>query len=42
MDPVKMGKFIAELRKEKGLSQKDIADQFGINDSSVSKWERGL
>ena len=42
MDPVKMGKFIAELRKEKGLSQKDIADKFGINDSSVSKWERGI
>ncbi len=42
MDPVKMGKFIAELRKEKGLSQKDIANQFGINDSSVSKWERGI
>ncbi len=42
MNPVKMGKFITELRKEKGLSQKDIANHFGINDSSVSKWERGI
>lgn len=42
MDQEKMGKFISELRKEKGLTQKDIGDKLNISDNSVSKWERGI
>jgi transcriptional regulator with XRE-family HTH domain len=37
-----MADFIATLRKEKGLTQKDLADQLGVTDKAVSKWERGL
>ena len=42
MDQIKMGKFISQLRKEKGLTQKDIGDKLNITDNSVSKWERGI
>lgn len=42
MDNEKMAQFIAELRKSKGLTQKEIAEQLGITDKAVSKWERGL
>lgn len=37
-----IGQFIAELRKEKSMTQKDLADQLHITDKAVSKWERGL
>ena len=37
-----MAQFISELRKEKKLTQKDLAEQLGITDKAVSKWERGL
>ena len=42
MDCAKVGKLIAELRKEKGLTQKNIADALGISNKTVSKWETGL
>ena len=42
MDENKIGQFIAELRKEKKLTQKDLAAQLHITDKAVSKWERGL
>ena len=42
MDMEKMGKFISKLRKEKGLTQKELANQLHITDRAVSKWERGL
>ena len=38
----KMADFIATLRKEKGLTQKELAEQLGVTDKAVSKWERGL
>lgn len=41
MDQIKTGKLIAKLRKEKGMTQQQLADIFGINYRSVSKWERG-
>ena len=41
MDQEKIGKFIAELRKEKGLTQSQLAEQFGISNKAVSKWENG-
>ncbi len=42
MDQIKMGKFIKELRQEKGLTQKEIGDKLNITDNSISKWERGI
>lgn len=41
MDQVKIGQFIQTLRKEKGLTQKDLADRIGVSDKAVSKWENG-
>ncbi len=42
MDQAKTGKFIAEKRKEKDLTQFQLAEKLGITDRAVSKWERGL
>ena len=42
MDCVKIGNLIAKLRKEKNLTQKNIADALGIQNKTVSKWECGL
>ena len=42
MNQEKIGKFIAELRKEKNLTQEDLAMELGITKNAVSKWERGL
>ncbi|NLM12911.1 MAG: helix-turn-helix domain-containing protein [Epulopiscium sp.] len=42
MDCVKIGQLIAKLRKEKKLTQKNIADALGIQSKTVSKWECGL
>lgn len=42
MDTVKIGKYIAQKRKNLGLTQRDIAQQLGMSDKSVSKWERGV
>ena len=41
MDQLKIGKFIAQTRKEKGLTQKQLADALMISDKTVSKWECG-
>lgn len=38
----KMAKFISEMRKVKGFTQKDLAGQLGVTDKAVSKWERGI
>lgn len=42
MDLVLTGATIAKLRKEAGLTQASLADQLGISDKAVSKWERGI
>ena len=42
MDSYKTGKFIAEKRKEKGLTQRALAEKIGVTDKAISKWERGL
>ena len=42
MNYEKIGKFISEKRKEKGLTQKELANLIGVTDKAVSKWERGM
>ena len=37
-----MGEIISTLRKEKGMTQKELADMLSITDKAVSKWERDL
>ena len=41
MDQKKTGRFIAERRRELGLTQKELAEKLGITDRAVSKWENG-
>lgn len=41
MDQLKIGKFIAECRKEKDLTQMQLAEKLNITDKAISKWERG-
>lgn len=41
MDQIKIGKFIAEERKRKGYTQKQLSEILGISDKTISKWERG-
>ena len=42
MDAKKFGMFIATLRKEKNMTQVDLAKKLQVTDKAVSKWERGL
>lgn len=42
MNQEKIGKFISKLRKEKGLTQEQLAEKLNITKNAVSKWERGL
>lgn len=42
MDCEKTGKLIYNLRKEKAMTQKQLADILNISDKAISKWERGL
>ena len=41
MDQIKIGKYIQQLRKTKGLTQKQLAEQLNISFQAVSKWELG-
>ena len=41
MDQVRIGRFIAEERKKKGWTQKQLAEKLNISDKTVSKWECG-
>lgn len=41
MNTIKTGNFIAECRKEKGLTQNNLAEKLGITNRAVSKWETG-
>ena len=42
MDQIKIGTFIAANRKRLGLTQVQLAEQLGVSNKSVSKWERGV
>ncbi len=41
MDCKKIGELIYQLRKDKNLTQKQVADKMNISDKTISKWERG-
>lgn len=42
MNLEKVGSLILKLRKEKNMTQKQVADLLNISDKTVSKWERGV
>ena len=41
MDQIKIGKFIAECRKKKNLTQAQLAEMLNVTDRAISKWETG-
>lgn len=41
MDQIKIGKFIKEKRKEKKMTQSELAEQLNVTDRAISKWENG-
>ena len=41
MDMIKIGKFIAQLRKEQGLTQEQLGEKVGVTNKTVSRWETG-
>lgn len=42
MDQIKIGKFISSKRKEKGITQSELAEKLLITDRAISKWENGV
>ncbi len=42
MDAKMFGSFIADMRKERNMTQKDLAEKLNVTDKAISKWERGL
>ena len=41
MDQIKVGKFIAALRKDKGLTQEQLGEKLGVTNKTISRWENG-
>ena len=41
LDKEKFGEFVSKLRKERGMTQKELAEKLFVSDKAVSKWERG-
>jgi len=41
MDTIKIGKFLKELRKEKGYTQETLGEKVGVTNKTVSRWETG-
>ncbi len=42
MDRISIGRFIADMRKRKNMTQRELADILLISDKTVSKWESGV
>lgn len=41
MDMIRIGKFIAELRKKQGLTQEQLGENIGVTNKTISRWETG-
>ena len=41
MDQEKIGRFIAQLRKERGMTQEQLGERLGVSQRTVSRWETG-
>ena len=41
MDTIKIGNFLAELRKEQGLTQEALGEKIGVTNKTISRWENG-
>ena len=42
LDKEMFGQFVSQLRRERGMTQKELAEELYVSDKAVSKWERGL
>ena len=42
MDLLSIGNFIAQLRKQNGLTQEQLGEQIGVTNKTVSRWETGV
>ncbi|MCI8410674.1 MAG: helix-turn-helix transcriptional regulator [Lachnospiraceae bacterium] len=42
MDSEKIGRFLKELRKGKGLTQERLSEKLGVTSRSISRWENGV
>mgnify|MGYP002795186091 CR=1 FL=1 len=42
MDVNKVGNQIKKIRRERGLSQAELAEKVGVSDKTISKWETGV
>lgn len=42
MDAIKTGTLIAQARRKKGMTQKELSELLHVTDRAVSKWERGV
>ena len=41
MNQIKIGNFIAEVRKQQNMTQRELAEKIGVSDKTISKWETG-
>ena len=41
MDQIKVGAFLKDLRKEKGITQEQLAEELGVSGRTISRWETG-
>lgn len=41
MDTIKIGNFLAELRKEQGYTQEALGEKLGVSNKTISRWENG-
>ena len=42
MDKVKIGKFIASLRRQAELTQEELGEKIGVTNKTISRWENGV
>ena len=42
MDQIKVGAFLKDLRKEKGITQEQLAEKLGVSGRTISRWETGV